>query len=114
MVSRDQELPHTGTKWLTTCEDNQDIVNFKVVEGERAFANLNLTVRDFNFRLKTKSKKGVDQFKIDYSLNQNGEQYILCVAHVSDNKMNATIDIVNVELCSDHLHWLSFICYPFV
>ena len=77
LVERNTTIPTTKTNIFSTAADNQNAVTVKVFQGERAMANDNRLLGDFNLDGIPPAPRGVPQVEVKFDIDQNG------ILHVS-------------------------------
>ena len=77
LIDRNTTIPTEESKVFTTAQDNQTAVTIHVVQGERAMAQDNHSLGQFNLTGIPPSPKGVPQIEVTFKMDENG------ILHVS-------------------------------
>jgi molecular chaperone DnaK len=77
LVERNTTIPAERKNTFSTADDNQGAVTVKVYQGERAMANDNRLLGQFNLEGIPPAPRGVPQIEVKFDIDQNG------ILHVS-------------------------------
>ena len=77
IISRNTTVPCTKSQIFSTAEDNQDVVNIHVLQGEREMAADNQTLARFQLVGIPPAPRGVPQIEVAFDIDANG------IVHVS-------------------------------
>jgi len=72
LVERNTTVPTAKTNTFSTAEDNQSAVTVRVFQGERAMANDNRLLGQFNLEGIPPAARGVPQIEVKFDIDQNG------------------------------------------
>ncbi len=92
LVERNTTIPTEESKVFTTAQDNQTAVTIHVVQGERAMAQDNHSLGQFNLTGIPPSPRGVPQIEVTFKIDENG------ILHVSaEDKGTGKEESITVE-----------------
>ncbi len=72
IIERNTPIPVSRSKIFTTAEDNQDMVNIHVLQGERELAKDNISLARFQLVGIPPAPRGVPQIEVTFTIDANG------------------------------------------
>ena len=72
IIERNTPIPVSRSRIFTTAEDNQDIVNVHVLQGERELAKDNISLARFQLVGIPPAPRGVPQIEVAFTIDANG------------------------------------------
>jgi L1 cell adhesion molecule like protein len=72
LIKRNTSIPRSAEMTFSTSEDNQEMVNVKVYEGERAYVRENNFLGSFQLRGIPPAKSRVPRIKVTFNVDANG------------------------------------------
>ncbi len=72
IIERNTPIPVSRSKIFTTAEDNQDMVNIHILQGERELAKDNISLARFQLVGIPPAPRGVPQIEVTFTIDANG------------------------------------------
>ena len=103
IVERNSAIPVKKTKQFTTVNDQQEMVTFKVYEGERSMAKDNHLLGQFDLTGIQPEKRGIPQLIVTFELDTNGLLKVSAEDEASSSKEEITIQNDSNRLSAEEI-----------